>query len=101
MVKPEGFIVTTITVPLTVSDELVSMIGSAEELAERARQALVLDLLRDGEISQGKAAQLLGISRHDMLLMAAQHQIPSGPATIEELNAELEAYRRMGERAGK
>lgn len=85
----------TVTVPLTVSEELVAFIGSADELADRARESLVLDLLREGEISQGKAAELLGISRQGMMQLAAQHCIPFGPQTIEEVERDVAVLARL------
>lgn len=85
----------TVTVPLTVSEELVSFIGSVDELADRAREALVLDLLRDVKISQGKAAELLGISRWDIMQLAAQRSIPFGPQSIEEIDRDLAVLTRL------
>ena len=78
---------TTLTVELP--GELVAELGPPEELAARARQALVLDLLREGQISQGKAASLLGITRWDILDLMARYQIPSGPQTAAEVDRVL------------
>jgi hypothetical protein len=76
---------------LDLPEELLTILGSPEELSARARQALVLDLLRDAEISQGKAAQLLGITRWDILDLMVRYRIPSGPETAEELERDIEA----------
>lgn len=78
-----------------VPDELVALLGTPEAAAARAKEALVLDLLREARISQGKAARLLGISRWDVLRLMARHRIPSGPETPEELRQELEAAERF------
>lgn len=83
---------TTITVDLPT--ELVALLGSSEALAARARQSLVLNLLREAEISQGKAARLLGVTRHDILEFMARYQIPSGPETAEEADQDVDAARR-------
>jgi predicted HTH domain antitoxin len=85
------------TLTLEVPEELVSLIGSSEAAAARAKESLVLDLLREGRISQGKAAQLLGLTRYDILDLMAQHQIPSGPATAEEMRQEIEDLRHFVE----
>lgn len=85
------------TLTLEVPEELVSLIGSSEAAATRAKESLVLDLLREGRISQGKAAQLLGLTRYDILDLMAQHQIPSGPATAEEMRQEIEDLRHFVE----
>ncbi len=82
---------TAITVELP--DELVALFGSPEAAAARAKESLVPDLLREARISQGKAANLLGITRCDILGLMARRQIPSGPATVEEWEEKLETIR--------
>lgn len=79
---------------LDLPAEVVGLLGPTKDAAAgRARQAVVLDLLREGSISQGKAARLLGITRHDVLDLMAKYEIPSGPRTIEELEQELDVAR--------
>ena len=83
------------TVTMTVSEELFRLVGSNAAVAAKAREALVLALLRDVQISQGKAAELLRISRWDMMQLAAHAKIPYGPQTIEELDHDVEAILRF------
>ncbi|MGH2460897.1 MAG: UPF0175 family protein [Chloroflexota bacterium] len=85
----------TRTVALEVPEELISLLGSAEAAAAKAKEALVLDLLREARISQGRAARLLGLTRWDILDLMARHQIPSGPETVEELDRELQTVGRL------
>ena len=85
----------TCALTLELPEELVALLGSPEAAAAKAREALVLALLREGQISQGKAARLLGLTRWDVLDLMVQHQIPSGPATPEELRQEVEDARRF------
>lgn len=60
------------TITLEIPETILSRLDAEEDVAERAWKALVLDLLRDGRISQGRAASLLGVTRYDILdLMAA------------------------------
>ncbi len=86
-----------IRVTVDLPGELRDIVGPPEELARRARRVLVLDLLRAGEISQGKAARLLGITRYDILDLMAEYEIPSGPLTAEEMREESAAVRRLAE----
>ena len=81
------------TLPLELSEELITLLGSPEALAAKAKEALVLELLREAWISQGKAAELLGVTRWDILDLMVRYQIPSGPATAEELRQETEDLR--------
>ena len=84
----------TTSLTFDVPEELVKLLGSPEHAAARAREALVLDLLRQAEISQGKAAELLGINRYQMLDLMALHKIPSGPRTAEEMDQDIETALR-------
>ena len=71
--------------------ELIALVGdSPERVAVEARKALVLELLRMGEISQGKAGEFLGLDRRGVLDLMAEHNIESGPATIEALEREVD-----------
>jgi predicted HTH domain antitoxin len=83
------------SITLELPEELVASLGTLDEIAGRARKALVLDLLRDARITQGQAAQLLGVTRHDILDLMALHRIPSGPLTAEEMQQDIENARRF------
>lgn len=87
------------TVTFDLPDELVALLGSPTAAAAKAKEALVLDLLREARISQGKAARLLGITRWDVIDLMARHQIPSGPVTEEEVRQEIETIEHYLRRA--
>jgi predicted HTH domain antitoxin len=61
-----------------------------EDLSAKAKEALTMELLREHEVSQGKAAELLGISRHDLFDLMAKYNIPVIDMTPEELQQELQ-----------
>lgn len=82
------------TVTVELPEELVEEIGSLDALAVQARRALVLDLLRQGRLSQGQVARLLGLTRYDVLDLMAEYQIVSGPLTAEKAQRDLDAARR-------
>jgi predicted HTH domain antitoxin len=81
---------TTRTITIELPDELVAVLDSLDGIEDRAWKALVLDLLRDAQISQGKAARLLGVTRYYILNLMAQHHILSGPLTAEEMQRDIE-----------
>jgi hypothetical protein len=83
----------TRTLQIELPDELIDLVGSPEAAVREVREAFILQLLRDARISQGQAAGLLGITRWDLLDLMAQHQIPSGPETPEEMRREIEEIR--------
>ncbi len=51
------------TLAVEVPDELLILLGSAEAVAAKVQEALVMALLRESAISQGQAARLLGLTR--------------------------------------
>ena len=58
----------------------------------KAKEAFVLEILRQGDISAGKAAKLLNISRWDLSeLMSAAGISPFAEQTAEELATEVES----------
>lgn len=61
---------------MEVSDELMKLICSEEEIGKEANQALVMDLVRKGKISRSKAAELLGISLWDLPELLSRYEIP-------------------------
>ena len=75
--------------------DLLAQLGSSEELTAKAKRAFVLELLREARISQGKAAELLGVTRWEILDLAAQYRIPSGPATSDDMDEEIALARRF------
>jgi len=72
-------------------EEVVEWLGWQDrEVPERMRETLVMDLLRRHVISQGKAAGLLGITRHDLFDLMTKHRVPVIDLTEEELQRELD-----------
>ncbi len=73
---------------LELPDEVVKHM-SDKELAEKAKEALVMELLREHQVSQGKAAEILEISRYDLFDLMSKYRISVIDLTPEELEAEL------------
>jgi predicted HTH domain antitoxin len=71
-------------------EEVVEWFGWRDkEVPERLRETLVMELLRRHVISQGKAAELLGITRHDLFDLMTEHRVPVIDLNEEELQREL------------
>ena len=78
--------------PLHVELELPEELAEAlrkEDLASKAREALVMELLREHRISQGKAAELLGINRTELFPLMTRYEVSVVDLTAEELRSEL------------
>ena len=89
----------TQTLTVELPEELLDLLGTPEAAAAKARDALVIELLRDATISQGQAARLLGVSRWDLLDLMARYGVPSGPETAEDMRREIEDARRVAPRS--
>lgn len=65
------------------------LIDSLEEMDKQAKEAFVLDLLRQKKISQGKAAELLNVDRWVLADIMKKHGILSLDIKPEELDEGL------------
>ena len=74
---------------LELPDDLVALWGSPQAAAAKAKEALVMELLREARIGQSRAAELLGISRGAVLDLTVQYGVPSGPSTADETDREV------------
>ncbi len=81
---------------IKVPGVLVELLGvSKERLPREALKLLVFELFREGRISSGKGAELLGVSRLAFLELLAERKIPFFNYSEEELQGELEAAREV------
>ena len=76
---------------------LLVFFGSKDKLEEEALKAVVMQLIRDHKISQGKGAELLGMNRWDFYNLLAQNNIPTIDITTEELDEENEVFKNLQE----
>ena len=66
-----------------------------EDLSAKAKEALVMTLVREHRISQGKAAELLGVSRYQLADLMAKHHVPAFDCSDDELAREVRAANRL------
>lgn len=83
------------TLKLDFPDELLELFSSEEEIKKEAKEALVLDLVRRGKISKGKAAELLGINLWDLPALLSQYDIPWFNYPPEALKRDLEGLKNI------
>jgi len=70
-------------------DELFTQLRE-EEIETKVKESLVMELLREHRLSQGKAAELLGLDRDELFDLMAKYRIPVIDLTPEELKSELQ-----------
>ena len=77
---------------IELDEDLVALLeGLAQPASEKAREPIVLGLYRQGELSSGKAAQLLSMQRADFIRYASTLGIPYFQLSGGELRRELDA----------
>ena len=69
-------------------DELFAQLRK-EEIETKVKEALVMELLREHRLSQGKAAEILGIGHHELFDLMTNHRVPVIDLDTEELGKEL------------
>src|SRR4029450_12250624 len=83
------------SIEILVPEEIINLLGSEDAVRKEAREAFILDLVRRGTVSKGKAAELLGISLWDLPDLIAQYQMPWFSYSQEELESDLGALREL------
>ena len=74
----------TITVPISLPREFITLLGTPTQAAETAREYILLGLYLDGRISVGKTAELLGLTRRGFISLLARKGIDYFHLTPDE-----------------
>jgi len=86
----------TLTVRLQFPRDLLGALEVPQERLEaRLRELIVLQLFREGRISSGKGAELLGISKLEFIQLLARHGIPYFTEAPEELISEVQTLEQL------
>jgi predicted HTH domain antitoxin len=81
----------TVTIELELPRDLLGALEVPQtQMAARVRELIALELFREGRISSGKGAELLGISKLAFVQLLSQRGIDYFTESSEELKAEVE-----------
>jgi predicted HTH domain antitoxin len=81
---------------VVLSEEILEWFGWQEKQApQMIKEALLMELVRLGRISSGKAAELLGVSRWDIYDVMARYEVPAIQLSPEELKKELRPWKEQ------
>jgi predicted HTH domain antitoxin len=76
---------------MEIPREIVSLTGSDEkDLPLAIKKLLAMELVRQGTIPYGKAAELLGIGQADFISYLAEHQVSIFRFSPDELRQEVQ-----------
>lgn len=86
----------TLTVELELPRDLLGALEVPQaEMGARLRELIALELFREGRISSGKGAELLGVSKPEFVQLLSRHHIDYFSETPDELVAQVEALGRL------
>ena len=83
---------------LDLPPDLLKVLESLGDPQQTIKECVVLELYRRGEISSGKAAELLGMSRFEFIQYSGRLGIPFFRYSPEELEAELRNLEGLSEK---
>jgi predicted HTH domain antitoxin len=90
----------TVRIELDVPRDLLNVLNTTETDAEpRLLELIAIELFREDEISSGKAAELLGMSKASFIQLLGQRNIPYFTETPDELEKQVEAIGKVLNRA--
>src|SRR5262245_14915416 len=87
--KGERSMAKRVRLDVELPDELFAQLRK-EEIETKVNEALVMELIREHRLSQGKADEILGISRYELIDLMTNHRVPVIDLNTEELKNELQ-----------
>ena len=86
----------TISVQINVPRDVFGAMDVPEvEIGQRLQELVALELVREGRISTGKGAEMLGISKWAFVQRMARHGIEYFSESPEEMSEQLGALQRL------
>ena len=91
----------TVTVSLELPRDILAALNVPEVgLSGRLRELIALELVREGSISTGKAAELLGWTKAEFVALMARHGVSYFTESTEEVSAQVDRVeKRLAESA--
>ena len=81
-------------IEITIPEEIINLLGSEEVAGKKAKEALILDLVRRGILSKMKAAEVMGINLQDFPEVLAKYRIPWFYYNKEDLQKDINSLCR-------
>ena len=81
---------------IEIDEDLVAVLEELHRpVKQAARELIVLELYRQGELSSGRAAALLKVGREDFIRRASAQGIPYLQLREEELSSEIHTSKKL------
>jgi predicted HTH domain antitoxin len=82
----------TIELPIAIEEKLRSEVG---DLAGVGKEAILIELYREGKISHGELAEGLGLSRNQVDDVLRRRRVTEDLLTTKELDDQVAGLRRL------
>ncbi len=76
------------TISIELPEDVVKLFGE-KELEASLKKWTLLELVRTGKLSSGKAAEILGITRWEFMELMSSHDVPIANFPEEELERQM------------
>lgn len=86
---------TETTFEVRLSFDILQLGLSRDDIQRRVSEWIAISLFTEGQVSSGKAARLLNISRIDFLALLRKHGIAYVNYSPEELSEEIDSANRV------
>jgi predicted HTH domain antitoxin len=83
----------TATLQITFSKEFMALLGAKPQAIEAAKEFIVLGMYQEGRISGGKAAELLGLTKHGFISLITRKGLDYFRLTPDEWAEEVETIK--------
>ena len=85
-----------VTIALDLPRDLLGALDIPQTQLEACmRELIALGLFREGRISSGKGAEILGVSKLEFIQRLSQHNIPYFTESAEELAADVKNFEQL------
>ncbi|MCB0023867.1 MAG: UPF0175 family protein [Caldilinea sp.] len=88
----------TVTLALEIPSDLAALLGGREQATEVVKEHVILGLYLENRISGGKAAELLGLTRHGFLALLTRKGLDYFRLTEDEWQQEATAVKLWADR---
>ena len=79
---------------IALPNDILALLGNKSQAGEIAREFVLLGLYQEGRISGGKAAELLGLTKHGFVTLLARRDMDYFRLTPEEWDEEADIARK-------
>ena len=94
--RHQGATMNSVSINITVPRDLLGALDvPAGKVGQHLRELIAFELVREGRISTGKGAEILGISKWAFIQLLAQRNIDYFTETPAELTDQVEELQRL------